>query len=67
MSSLLIILGLFAISFVGIILYFFENISQKVLHLLIAIGAGTMFSVALVHILPETMEASNFSVYAFVL
>lgn len=67
MSQFFIIIGLFAISFVGIILYFFENIPQKVLHLLIAIGAGTMFSVALVHILPETMEASNFSVYAFVL
>lgn len=48
-------------------LYFFETINQKILHLLIALGAGTMFSVALVHILPETLEASRYSIYAFII
>jgi len=47
-------------------LYFFQNINQKILHLLIALGAGTMFSVSLVHILPEMMEINEMSIYAFV-
>lgn len=67
MSSLFIILGLFVISSLGIILYFFDSISQKILHLFIALGAGTMFSVSLVHILPETMEESQYAIYAFVI
>ena len=67
MSHTLLIIGLFLISFVGVILYFFQNINQKVLHLLIALGAGTMFSVALVHILPEALEESSYAVYAFAL
>lgn len=67
MSSLFIVLGLFVISSLGIILYFFESISQKILHLLIALGAGTMFSVSLVHILPETMEESQYAIYAFII
>lgn len=67
MSSLFIIVGLFLISSLWVILYFFENIHQKILHLLIALGAGTMFSVALVHILPETLEESSFSIYAFII
>ena len=67
MSSLIIIIGLFLISSLWVILYFFENINQKILHLLIALGAWTMLSVALVHILPETIEENNYSIYAFVL
>lgn len=67
MPQLLLLSGLFLISSVGITLYFFRNINQKILHLLIALGAGTMFSVALVHILPESMEQSSFSIYAFVI
>jgi zinc transporter ZupT len=67
MSSLIIIAGLFLISSLWIILYFFETINQKILHLLIALGAGTMFSVSLVHILPETLEESNYAIYAFIL
>lgn len=66
MSSLLVISGLFLISSIGIVLYFFENISQKILHLIIALGAGTMFSVSLVHILPEMLEVTSVSIYAFV-
>ncbi len=67
MSSLFIVIGLFVISSVGIVLYFFEKINQKILHLLIALGAGTMFSVSLVHILPETLEVSQYSIYAFII
>lgn len=67
MSSLFIVLGLFVISSLGIILYFFDSISQKILHLLIALGAGTMLSVSLVHILPETMEESQYAIYAFII
>lgn len=67
MIHLTLITLLFLISSVGIILYFFREINQKILHLLIALGAGTMFSVSLVHILPESLEQSPFSIYAFVL
>lgn len=47
-------------------LYFFERKNQKMIHLLIALGAGTMFSVSLVHILPETLEVSKYAIYAFI-
>lgn len=66
MSHFLLIFGLFLISSVGIILYLFQNINQKILHLLIALGAGTMFSVALVHILPESLEQNSYAIYAFI-
>lgn len=67
MPSIIVIIGLFLISSIGIVLYFFNNINQKILHLLIALGAGTMFSVSLVHILPEMLEVTDNSIYAFVL
>lgn len=66
MSYFFLIFGLFLISSIGIILYFFRNVNQKILHLLIALGAGTMFSVALVHILPESLVENNLSIYAFI-
>lgn len=67
MSPFLLIVGLFLISSTGVILFFFRNINQKILHLLIALGAGTMFSVSLVHILPESLEQNSFSIYVFVI
>ena len=66
MSHFFLIFGLFLISSIGVILYLFQNINQKILHLLIALGAGTMFSVALVHILPESLEQNPASIYAFI-
>lgn len=39
MSSLFIVLGLFVISSFGIILYIFRDVSKKILHILIALGA----------------------------
>jgi zinc transporter ZupT len=67
MPPLIIVAGLFLISSFWIILYFFEKVNQKLLHLLIALGAGTMFSVSLVHILPETLEETHYSIYAFII
>jgi zinc transporter ZupT len=66
MSDFFLIFGLFLISSVGLSLYLFRSINQKILHLLIALGAGTMFSVALVHILPESLEQSPNAIYAFI-
>lgn len=66
MSYIIIFLGLFIISSVGIILYFFKTVNQSILHLLIALWAWTMFSVALVHILPESLEWNPLSIYAFI-
>ncbi len=62
----LLLLALFIISSAGMILYCFRHIPDNFLHLLIALGAGTMFSVALVHILPESIEQSEFAIYAFI-
>lgn len=66
MNALLLVWGLFIVSSIGLILYVFRTISKKFLHLLIALWAGTMFSVALVHILPEAMETSKIAIYSFV-
>lgn len=65
MHLFLPLLLLFLISATGIILYFFRKINQTVLNLLIALGAGSMLAVSLVHILTESLESSNLAVYAF--
>jgi zinc transporter ZupT len=56
---------LFFISATGIFLYFFRKINATVLNLLIALGAGSMLAVSLVHILTESLESSNLAIYAF--
>ncbi len=56
---------LFCISSVGIILYFFKKTNGIILNLLIALGAGSMLAVSLVHILTESLQSSQFSIYAF--
>ncbi|HBB27531.1 TPA: hypothetical protein DCZ36_03500 [Candidatus Gracilibacteria bacterium] len=56
---------LFFISATGIILYFFRKINQTVLNLFIALGAGSMLAVSLVHILTEALISSEFAIYAF--
>lgn len=66
MQEIPLIFTLFIVASIGLILYFFENIPKKFLHLLIALWAGTMFAVALVHILPEAMETSKIAIYSFV-
>lgn len=65
MHLILPLVALFVISATGIILYFFKKINQTVLNLLIALGAGSMLAVSLVHILAESLETSRFAVYAF--
>jgi zinc transporter ZupT len=39
---------------------------NNLLNLFIALGAGSMLSVALVHILPEAFEETEFAIYAFI-
>jgi zinc transporter ZupT len=56
---------LFLISSTGILLYFFKKINVTILNLLIALGAGSMLAVSLVHILTESLESSEFAIYAF--
>jgi zinc transporter ZupT len=60
----LLILAL--ISATGILLYSWKNVPSKILSLLIGLGAGSMFSVALAHILPEALEQTEFAIYAFI-
>lgn len=59
------LLVLFIISSTGMILYFFQKINQTILNLLIALGAGSMLAVSLVHILTESLESSSLAIYAF--
>ena len=65
MNLLLPLATLFLISATGIILYFFKKINGAILNLLIALGAGSMLAVSLVHILTESLESSNIAIYAF--
>lgn len=65
MHLLLPLILLFCISVTGIILYFFKKIHKTVLNLLIALGAGSMLAVSLVHILAESLEITHFAIYAF--
>lgn len=56
---------LFFISATGVFLYFFKKINGTVLNLLIALGAGSMLAVSLVHILTESLESTELAIYAF--
>jgi len=56
---------LFFISATGMILYAFKKINQTVLNLFIALGAGSMLAVSLVHILAESLESSDLAIYTF--
>lgn len=40
--------------------------NRTVLNLLIALGAGSMLSVSVVHILPEALEETELAIYAFI-
>jgi zinc transporter ZupT len=59
----LLILTLISAS--GLVLYFFDRVNSGVISLLIALGAGSMLSVSLVHIFPEALEQTEYAVYAF--
>jgi zinc transporter ZupT len=59
----LLILAL--ISATGLLLYGFRKVNQTILNLLIALGAGSMLAVSLVHIFPESLEQTELAVYAF--
>ncbi|MDD5377229.1 MAG: ZIP family metal transporter [Candidatus Gracilibacteria bacterium] len=65
MNLLIPLIILFCISATGIILYFFKRINQTILNLLIALGAGSMLAVSLVHILTEALGSSELAIYAF--
>ena len=56
---------LFFISASGIGLTMQKKINQTVLNTLIALGAGSMLSVSLVHILTESLESHEDAIYMF--
>ncbi|MFA6080097.1 MAG: ZIP family metal transporter [Candidatus Gracilibacteria bacterium] len=66
MDSILLITGLFIISSTGLVIHLWREIPERLLHLLVALGGGTMLSVALVHILPESLETNPVAIYAFI-
>lgn len=64
MAIQLLILTIISAS--GLLLFFFKKIHQTVLNILIGLGAGSMLAVSLVHIYPEALLETEFSVYAFI-
>ena len=54
------------ISAAGLLLFVFKKVNTIILNLLIALGAGSMLAVSLVHILPESLEQTESAIYAFV-
>ena len=54
------------ISAAGLLLFVFKKVNTTILNLLIALGAGSMLAVSLVHIFPEALEQSEYTVYAFI-
>jgi zinc and cadmium transporter len=63
MTLPLLILTLISAS--GLLLYTRKDIPTKHLSLLIALGAGSMLAVSLVHIFPESLENTENAVFAF--
>lgn len=59
------LLALTAISASGLLIYVHKNISSRALNLLVALGAGSMLSVSIAHILPESLEQTENALYAF--
>lgn len=53
------------ISAAGLLLFVFKKVNTTILNLLIALGAGSMLTVSLVHILPESLEQTEYAIYAF--
>ncbi len=53
------------ISATGLVLFWFRKINTTLLRFLIALGAGSMLSVSLVHIFPEALAETGYAVYAF--
>lgn len=60
------LLILTVISATGLLLYSFKRINQTILNLLIGLGAGSMLSIAVVHILPEALEQTEYAIYTFI-
>lgn len=59
----LLILTLISAS--GLLLFLWKKVNRTILDLLIGLGAGSMLSIALVHILPESLEETPLAIYAF--
>ena len=59
------LLILTAISATGFLVFYRKSFTTKFLHLLIALGAGSMLAISLVHILPEALEKTENAVFAF--
>jgi len=53
------------ISAAGLLLFFFKKVNATILNLLIALGAGSMIAISLVHIFPESIEQTEYAIYAF--
>ncbi len=66
MSYLVPFILLIAISSSWFFLYGKKKISRCILNMLIGLWAGSMISLALVHIFPEALEENAFAVYSFI-
>lgn len=60
-----ILVLLFIIALPWVMLYGFRNVSSSFLNTFLALGAGAMLALAIVHILPESLEWSQYSIFVF--
>lgn len=60
----LLILAIISAS--GLLLFFFKKINSSILNQFIAIWAGSMLAISLVHIFPEAIEKTSYAAYAFI-
>lgn len=65
MNHIFIISSLLIPSLIGGIVFFKKSLSDRLRNILLALGAGSMVSVALVHILPEALETNEYASFAF--
>ena len=65
MNHIFIVSSLFISGIIGWVVFFKKSLSDAIRNTLLAIGAWSMVSVALVHILPEALEMNEYASFAF--
>lgn len=65
MDHIFIVSSLLISGLAGGTVFFKKSLSDKLRNILLALGAGSMVSIALVHILPEALEMNEYTSFAF--
>ncbi len=65
MDHIFIVSSLLVSGLAGGTVFFKKSLSDRLRNILLALGAGSMVSIALVHILPEAIEMNEYASFAF--